>query len=218
MKLKNNQTRKAIRLTLLSALCLSVFVMVSGLATAQTKSAKGINAGSSSIGAVVPEVANLESQVLETVTLMDDIEGCGAGNRFYDPDADVCRTTDPVDVEFTQSADETYVVIQNLNGIGEIRHPLDGEDGVATGEDGEVVEPDPEDPDNPDEEEATPRERERWICRRSGTTWEQGSNAFLSGRDGGAYYLCCEGMPESTSGPFAGYIARQWPGIREHCP
>ncbi|MBA44466.1 MAG: hypothetical protein CMF62_10765 [Magnetococcales bacterium] len=198
--------------------------MVSTNAMAQTKSAKGINAASSSIGAVVPELGNLESEILESITLMEDMEECGQESRFYDPVADACRTTDPIGVSFSQDADDTTVAIQRPDGSS-VNYSLDGEDGVATIVEGEGdTDPDTppvtdqDDPDEDDPEVTPPRERERWVCRRSGTTWEQGGNAHLPGRLGGAYYLCCEGMPESTAGPVAGLIARQWPGIREHCP
>ena len=191
---------------------------------AQTKSARGISTASSSIGAVVPELGNLESEILESITLMEDMEECGQESRFYDPVADACRTTDPIEVSFSQDADDTTVTIQRPDGSS-VNYSLDGEDGVATIVEGEGdTDPDtppvtdPDDPDEDDPEVTPPRERERWICRRSGVTWDQGGNAFLPGRGGGAYYLCCEGFPESTAGPAAGYIARQWPGIRQHCP
>ena len=215
---------KVIKYFVCSALCFGVFLMVSTNAMAQTKSAKGINAASSSIGAVVPELGNLESEILESITLMEDMEECGQESRFYDPVADSCRTTDPIEVSFSQDADDTTVAIQRPDGSS-VNYSLDGEDGVATIVEGEGdTDPDtppvtdPDDPDEDDPEVTPPRERERWVCRRSGTTWEQGGNAHLPGRLGGAYYLCCEGMPESTAGPVAGLIARQWPGIREHCP
>ena len=187
---------------------------------AQTKSARGISTASSSIGAVVPELGNLESEILESITLMEDMEECGQESRFYDPVADACRTTDPIEVSFSQDANDTTVTIQRPDGSS-VNYSLDGEDGVATIVEGEGdTDPDTPvtDPDEEDPEVTPPRERERWICRRNGVTWDQGGNAFLPGRSGGAYYLCCEGFPESTAGPAAGYIARQWPGIRQHCP
>ena len=224
MKLRKTKMPKAIKYFVCSALYFGVFLMVSTNAMAQTKSAKGINAASSSIGAVVPELGNLESEILESITLMEDMEECGQESRFYDPVADACRTTDPIEVSFSQDADDTTVTIQRPDGSS-VNYSLDGEDGVATIVEGEGdTDPDtppvtdPDDPDEDDPEVTPPRERERWVCRRSGTTWEQGGNAHLPGRLGGAYYLCCEGMPESTAGPVAGLIARQWPGIREHCP
>jgi len=144
VKQMNKQKLATVKPSLLVALCFGLCLMVSSHAMAQTKSAKGINAASSSIGAVLPELGNLESEILETVTLMEDMEECGQDSRFFDPVAGNCRTTDPVEVSFSQDASDTTVTIQRPDGSS-INYSLDGEDGVAT-----IVSPDPETPSDPE--------------------------------------------------------------------
>lgn len=140
----NKQKLATVKRSLLVVLCFGLCLMVSSNAMAQTKSAKGINAASSSIGAVLPELGNLESEILETVTLMEDMEECGQDSRFFDPVAGNCRTTDPIEVSFSQDASDTTVTIQRPDGSS-INYSLDGEDGVAT-----IVSPDPETPSDPE--------------------------------------------------------------------
>lgn len=197
-----------LRFKSLLSLCMGMLIVATVQPVqAQTKSARGINMSSSAIGAVVPELGTLESEILETVTLMEDIENCAQNSRFYDSVSESCRTTDPVSVEFEQRPDETTVTVQRPNGTS-VAYPLDGADGVARDEDGHVI----------DQEEMGSVESGRYICRRGGVTWEQGGNAQVMGRYGAVTYLCCEGTPIDEAGPIAGITARQWPGIRQHCP
>lgn len=110
---------------LLVGLCV---VLMAPPVMAQTKTAKGINTGSSAIGILVPEVGNLESQVLESTALMGNIQGCGQQSRFYDPNTGDCRTTDPVSVVFSNGAGGTRLRIQNPDGSFST-YDLDGAEG-----------------------------------------------------------------------------------------
>ena len=120
-------TQKIYILTMLAVV--AVAALWAAPLMAQTKTARGVAASYSQISGVVPEVGNLESQVNETTTLMESIESCAQDNRFYDPNTGNCRTSDPVDVQFTSSP--TQLSIQRPDGSTAV-YNLDGPDGSAT--------------------------------------------------------------------------------------
>lgn len=109
---------------------LTLVLSLGGGAHAQTKTARGIATSSSQISSIVPEVGNIESQVTETTTLMQSVEGCAQDSRFYDPATDTCRTADPVSVQFI-TAGGTQLHIQRPDGSTAI-YNLDGLAGAAT--------------------------------------------------------------------------------------
>ena len=97
---------------------------------AQTRSAGGIHTGGDSISVLVPEVGGIESRVNEVTALKTEIEQCGTTNQFYDPNTDTCRTTDPIEVTFSNTG-ATTLRIQHPDGSYST-HNLDGGDGTAT--------------------------------------------------------------------------------------